>query len=119
VSGSALIGALASLFALRWNLREPVRAFLTVGICGGFTTFSTFALDSFYLFERGQMIIAALCVGLRCSLDRRARRRDTFGAIACLAGEPALGATLRSFSAAPARGRYPFDLIRLPGGTGI
>lgn len=62
VSGSALIGAFVSLLALRWSLSEPARAFLTVGICGGFTTFSTFALDSFYLFERGQMVFAALYV---------------------------------------------------------
>jgi len=58
VSGSALIGAFISLFAIRWNLPEMVRVFLTVGICGGYTTFSTFSLDAFYLMERGQMIAA-------------------------------------------------------------
>ena len=54
VSGSALIGAFIGLFALRWNLPETVRVFLTVGICGGYTTFSTFSLDAWYLIERGQ-----------------------------------------------------------------
>ena len=45
VTGSALIGAFVTLFALRWNLSEAARVFLTVGICGGYTTFSTFSLD--------------------------------------------------------------------------
>lgn len=54
VSGSALIGAFAGLFALRWNLPEVARVFLTVGICGGYTTFSSFSLDVWYLVERGE-----------------------------------------------------------------
>jgi CrcB protein len=35
-----------------------VRIFLTVGICGGYTIFSTFSLDFFYLFERGELAAA-------------------------------------------------------------
>jgi CrcB protein len=58
VTGSFLIGMFIGLFALRWNLPEPVRVFLTVGICGGYTTFSTFSLDAFYLMERGEAIAA-------------------------------------------------------------
>jgi CrcB protein len=60
VTGSALIGAFVSLFAIRWNLPEAARAFLTVGICGGYTTFSTFSLDAFTLIERGQTLAAAI-----------------------------------------------------------
>jgi CrcB protein len=58
VTGSFLIGMFVGLFALRWNLPEPVRVFLTVGICGGYTTFSTFSLDAFYLMERGEAMAA-------------------------------------------------------------
>lgn len=43
--GSLLIGVLASLFAERLPVREPVRLLLITGLLGGFTTFSTFSLD--------------------------------------------------------------------------
>jgi CrcB protein len=58
VTGSFLIGAFVGLFALKWDLPQAVRIFLTVGICGGYTTFSTFSLDTFYLMERGEMVAA-------------------------------------------------------------
>lgn len=55
VTGSFLIGVFVGLFATRWDASPPaLRIFLTVGICGGYTTFSTFSLDVFYLIERGQ-----------------------------------------------------------------
>lgn len=60
VTGSFLIGALVGLFATRWDLPHAVRIFLTVGICGGYTTFSTFSLDSYYLMERGELGAALL-----------------------------------------------------------
>jgi|SRR5579862_2098219 len=56
VSGSFLIGIFAALFATKWSVTPPARAFLIVGICGGYTTFSTFALDVWYLIERGQVL---------------------------------------------------------------
>ena len=54
VTGSFLIGAFVGLFATKWDLPQAVRIFLTVGICGGYTTFSTFSLDAWYLIERGE-----------------------------------------------------------------
>jgi len=59
VLGSFLIGVFAELFALRWDLSQAGRVFLTVGFCGGFTTFSTFSLDAYLLVERGEMWLAA------------------------------------------------------------
>ena len=56
VTGSFLIGAFVGMFAAKWDLSQTMRIFLTVGICGGFTTFSTFSLDGYYLIERGQTL---------------------------------------------------------------
>lgn len=58
VAGSFLIGLFTGLFALKWDLSQASRIFLVVGICGGFTTFSTFSLDAYFLMERGEMIAA-------------------------------------------------------------
>jgi CrcB protein len=57
-TGSFLIGAFVGLFAAKWDLSQAARIFLTVGICGGYTTFSTFSLDAYYLVERGQTLIS-------------------------------------------------------------
>ena len=59
IAGSFLIGAFVELFALKWDLPQEARVFLTVGICGGFTTFSTFSLDTWVLMERGDWGFAA------------------------------------------------------------
>ena len=59
VTGSLLIGVFIALFAAKWQLSQTMRIFLTVGICGGYTTFSTFSLDVFCLAERGALIPAA------------------------------------------------------------
>jgi CrcB protein len=48
--GSAVIGVLAGLIASeRLHMSPVVRTFVFVGILGGFTTFSSFMLDTFTL----------------------------------------------------------------------
>ena len=56
VVGCFAMGIIAELGALTLNLSPEVRAFLTTGVLGGFTTFSAFALDSAVLIERGDML---------------------------------------------------------------
>ena len=58
VTGSFLIGVFVEAFALKWDASEATRAFLVVGICGGYTTFSTFPLDFVTLMNRGQTLYA-------------------------------------------------------------
>ena len=60
VSGSVLMGALAALILTRWDLSQAARIFLTVGVCGGFTTFSTFSLDAYPLIEKGSLVAAVV-----------------------------------------------------------
>jgi CrcB protein len=52
VAGSFVMGLLAGFFAYRAGIPQHVRLFLTTGILGGFTTFSTFSLDAAVLIER-------------------------------------------------------------------
>ena len=59
VVGSFVMGALAGYFALRPGISQHVRLFLTTGILGGFTTFSTFSLDTALLIERNSYALAA------------------------------------------------------------
>ena len=58
VVGGFAMGLIVELSALKLNLSPEVRAFLTTGILGGFTTFSAFSLDSALLIERGDWVSA-------------------------------------------------------------
>ncbi len=63
IVGCALIGLItALLIGPLMQHREFLRLFLIVGILGGFTTFSTFALDTFELLEDGRVQQAILYV---------------------------------------------------------
>ena len=52
VLGSFVMGLFAGYFAFRPGVSQHVRLFLTTGMLGGFTTFSTFSLDAALLIER-------------------------------------------------------------------
>lgn len=58
VIGSMLMGVIVELAAVRLSLSPEVRALLTVGVLGGFTTFSSFSLDAALLLQRGEMALA-------------------------------------------------------------
>ena len=54
VFGSFAIGWFAALTAEtgRWPLSPEIRAFVMIGLCGGFTTFSSFSLQTLELLQR-------------------------------------------------------------------
>jgi CrcB protein len=47
-------------FAFMGSVPHHWQLFLTTGVLGGYTTFSTFSLDAAVLYERGELELAAL-----------------------------------------------------------
>jgi CrcB protein len=56
ILGCLLIGIIYGISEKGDFLSPEVRLFLTVGICGGFTTFSTFSNDAFLLLRQEEWI---------------------------------------------------------------
>ena len=63
VSGSLLIGILISVLGQLPAQPRLVRPFLGVGILGGFTTFSTYAVQSHDLVSSGHPLVAVVYLG--------------------------------------------------------
>ncbi|MDD2762138.1 MAG: fluoride efflux transporter CrcB, partial [Methylomonas sp.] len=68
VSGSFLMGFLTAMLMQRFTLAVEYRAAILVGFLGAYTTFSTFALESFYLIEEGNLPKAGLNIFLNAVL---------------------------------------------------
>ena len=57
--GCLLIGFLMTFFEERFLVNPNLRIFLTIGILGGFTTFSTFSYETVALLKEGSYLIGA------------------------------------------------------------
>jgi len=69
IVGSAIIGLLAGLIASgRWNPDATIRAFVFVGLLGGFTTFSSLALDTLTLDRESRAVVAGLNIATQLGL---------------------------------------------------
>jgi CrcB protein len=60
VIGCLVFGAIAGAASQRVQLAPPMRLFLLTGILGGFTTFSSYAFESFTLVRDGQFLWASM-----------------------------------------------------------
>lgn len=60
VSGSFLLGAILVVVSRQGAHANATRLLLAVGLCGGYTTFSTFSADTVGLLENGGSALAAL-----------------------------------------------------------
>ena len=72
VVGSLLIGLVMAGFAARGELDSQARMALTIGVLGGFTTYSAFAYELVFLVEKKQWAVAATYVGLTFALSAAA-----------------------------------------------
>jgi CrcB protein len=69
VLGSLIIGMLAALSETgRWQLSLEYRQFLMIGVLGGYTTFSSFSLQTLMLMRNGAALTAGLNVLASVSL---------------------------------------------------
>lgn len=70
VVGSFVIGLFAAMIGPdgRWTVTPDLRLFVTAGFCGGFTTFSSFSLQTLDLMRAGAVGPAALNTGLSVGL---------------------------------------------------
>jgi CrcB protein len=68
ISGSFLLGLLYRYSADSAAISAEMRAMLTIGLCGGYTTFSSFSYESIRLIEDGQLSRALMYVLLSVAL---------------------------------------------------
>ena len=68
VTGSFLIGILMALFEERFVVDPMIKVFLTIGVLGGFTTFSSFSYETVALLRSGELLFAGLNIILSVSL---------------------------------------------------
>jgi len=69
VTGSFLLGFIFRYAADSAAITPEVRAMLTIGFCGGYTTFSTFSYETVRLIEDGELFRASAYVLLSVALS--------------------------------------------------
>jgi CrcB protein len=62
ILGSLLIGLFIGYLSKYFPENHPLKFLLIVGFCGGFTTFSSFALENYNLFQNNQQGTAYLYI---------------------------------------------------------
>ena len=67
IVGSVVIGVLVGLVS-RAVLSADMKLMLMTGFCGGLTTFSTFANESFSMMKAGNVVMAAIYVAVSVAM---------------------------------------------------
>lgn len=69
ILGAFIIGIITAFGIKNGNYNQYLTLFLKVGICGGFTTFSTFALESYNLINTSNWLCAIAYISLSVILS--------------------------------------------------
>ncbi len=64
IIGAVLIGFVVGLTERKGNMPSEATLFWKTGVCGGFTTFSTFSLEAFNLFDGKRYVLGGIYVAL-------------------------------------------------------
>ena len=70
VVGSLIMGMMAALLIASSLFSDPVRGFVRIGFLGALTTFSSFALDAYNFFQRGEIptgvlyLLSSVCLSV-------------------------------------------------------
>jgi CrcB protein len=75
--GCFVLGILMTSIGDRLIIHSNLRVFLTIGLIGGFTTFSTFSYETIALLRDGEMLRAGLYVGASVMLSLGAMHLGT------------------------------------------
>lgn len=63
IIGSFLLGVIVA-YSAKDNLDESLRLLLAVGLCGSFTTFSTFAMENLNLLTQRDLLLSFIYISL-------------------------------------------------------
>ena len=67
ILGAVLIGFIVGLVSQREDISPNTVLFWKTGVCGGFTTFSTFSLEAYTLLENKSYLAGGVYIALSCA----------------------------------------------------
>lgn len=64
IIGSLILGFAIGLFWNKAEMHESLKLAVTIGFCGGLTTFSTFSWETFDMLKNGELLLAFIYISV-------------------------------------------------------